>query len=130
MIDFSKITKTVSGLDCYYLGQRRSGDQVLHRFAVVNPAGEKFAYYNEQGQRIEYLGPGVWEVQAGGHQIIAPPKIVEVTRWVGLYGGNVDSHGNRNGDGFYVCTYQDEPKKLPDMLAKQQHTFRFEVPND
>lgn len=130
MIDFSKITKTVDGIDCCYLGQRISDGQVLHRFAVFNNASELFSYYNERGERINFFGNDGWAVCKGGLQIIAPPKIVEVTRWVGLYGGNVDSHGNRNGDGFYVCTYQDEPKKLPDMLVKQQHTFRFEVPND
>lgn len=81
MIDFKSIRYTTSGLECYYLGQRISGDQVIHRFAVVNPAGEKFAYYNDQGERIEYRGPGVWVVQNDGHQIIASPKIVEVTTW-------------------------------------------------
>lgn len=124
MIDFAKITKTTKGLDCYYLGQRRSGDQVLHRFAVVNPAGEKFAYYNDQGQRIEYLGPGVWEVQSGGHQIIAPPKIVEVTRWIALQGSTFD------GDGYHVACYEEAPPKDCFCLDVQQHTFRFEVPNE
>lgn len=126
MIDFAKITKTVGGLDCYYLGQRRSGDQVLHRFAVVNPAGEKFAYYNEQGRRIEYLGPGAWVVQNDGHQIIAPPKIVEVTRWVGLY---EKSHAT----GEYVLDYAPAESlldKTPFFRGSQQHTFRFEVPNE
>ena len=122
MIDFSKITKTVGGLDCYYLGQRRSGDQVLHRFAVVNPAGEKFAYYNEQGQRIEYLGPGVWVVQNDGHQIIAPPKIVEVTGWVALFPDGKD--------GYCHSFYTDEPVGVLGFIDKQQHTFRFEVPNE
>ncbi|MCE2815550.1 MAG: hypothetical protein LW850_34655 [Planctomycetaceae bacterium] len=100
MIDFTKITKTLVGLDCYYLGQRISGDQVLHRFAVVNPAGEKFVYYNDQGQRIDYAsGIGKWVVRNDGHQIIAPPKIVEVTRWVALQGSTFD------GDGYHVACY-------------------------
>ena len=126
MIDFQSIRYTTAGLECYYLGQRRSGDQVLHRFAVVNPAGEKFAYYNEQGQRIEYLGPGVWVVQNDGHQIIAPPKIVEVTRWVGLY---EKSHA----PGEYLLDYASTESLLdknPCFRGCQQHTFRFEVPNE
>ena len=122
MIDFAKITKTLTGLDCYYLGQRTSGDQVLHRFAVVNPACEKFAYYNEQGQRIEYLGPGVWVVQNDGHQIIAPPKIVEVTGWVALY-------TNENG-GYCLGSSTHEPVSAIGYIAKQKHTFRFEVPSE
>ncbi len=122
MIDFRSIRYTTAGLECYYLGQRRSGDQVLHRFAVVNPAGEKFAYYNEQGQRIEYLGPGVWVVQNDGHQIIAPPKIVEVTRWIGLSDG---------GNGNYSITFANSEDGFGSgFIAKQQHTFRFEVPNE
>lgn len=131
MIDFQNIRYTTAGLECYYLGQRRSGDGNVHRFAVVNPAGEKFAYYNDQGQRIEFDDrTGKWVATPTGHQIIAPPKIVEVTRWVALYKETVDSHGSPNGDGFYVCPHQDEPKNLPNMLAKQKHTFRFEVPNE
>jgi hypothetical protein len=123
MIDFSKITKTIGGLDCYYLGQRRSGDQVLHRFAVVNPACETIVYYNEQGQRIDYVAPGKWVVQNDGHQIIAPPKIVEVTRWIGLF---ADSKG------WYHVAVAGEKQELDNYayLDKQQHTFRFEVPND
>ena len=124
MIDFSKITKTVGGLDCYYVGQRTSGGQVLHRFAVVNDAAELICYYNEQGQRIEYLGPGVWVVQNDGHQIIAPPKIVEVTRWVALYSGKTI------GDGHFVCCYEKKPELQKDTLDIKQHTFRFEVPNE
>ena len=124
MIDFTKITKTLVGLDCYYLGQRISGDQVLHRFAVVNPAGEKFVYYNDQGQRIDYAsGIGKWVVRNDGHQIIAPPKIVEVTRWIGLF---ADSKG------WYHVAVAGEKQELDNYayLDKQQHTFRFEVPNE
>ena len=124
MIDFQSIRYTTAGLECYYLGQRRSGDQVLHRFAVVNPAGEKFAYYNEQGQRIEYLGPGAWVVQNDGHQIIAPPKIVEVTRWFRL------EYDEGCRDNCYVEIHIDKPDLTPSTLDIQQHTFRFEVPNE
>ncbi len=123
-IDFQSIRYTTAGLECYYLGQRRSVDGNVHRFAVVNPAGEKFAYYNDQGQRIEFDDrTGKWVVTPTGHQIIAPPKIVEVTRWVGLRN---DSNGN-----YTISTSTDEENFNNDhFFAKQQHTFRFEVPND
>ena len=122
MIDFSKITKTLTGLDCYYLGQRTSKGQVLHRFAVFNDVGEVFCYYNEQGQKIEFSGAGGWLVDTKGHQIIAPPKIVEVTGWVALY-------PNENG-GYCFGSYTHEPVSATGYIAKQQHTFRFEVPNE
>jgi len=82
-----------------------------------------FCYYNEQGQRIDYVGLGKWVAIPTGHQIIAPPKIVEVTRWVGLRN---DSNGN-----YTISTSTDEENFNNDhFFAKQQHTFRFEVPND
>lgn len=125
MIDFSKITKTVSGLKCYYLGQRRSVGQVLHRFAVVNDAAELICYYNDQGQRIEFDDrTGKWVATPTGHQIIAPPKIVEVTGWVAL---GKDSRSD--GNGYAVVAYRDDPNHEW-IIAKQKHTFRFEVPND
>ena len=125
MIDFQSIRYTTAGLECYYLGQRRSVDGNVHRFAVVNPAGEKFAYYNDQGQRIEFDDrTGKWVATPTGHQIIAPPKIVEVTRWVALYSGKTI------GDGHFVCCYEKKPELQKDTLDIQQHTFRFEVPND
>lgn len=123
MIDFAKITKTFDGIDCCYLGQRKSGDQVLHRFAVFNNASELFCYYNEQGQRVECdAKTGKWAPVTTGHQIVAPPKIVEVTGWVALY-------TNENG-GYCFGSYTAEPISALGFLAKQKHTFRFEVPND
>lgn len=122
MIDFSKITKTVSGLDCYYLGQRTSGGKVIHRFAIVNDTAEMICYYNEQGQKIEFSGAGGWLVDTNGHQIIAPPKIVEVTKWIGLYKGQDDyfiSHAN-----------SEEVLAGKHLLSAFKHTFRFEVPNE
>lgn len=123
MIDFSKITKTVGGLDCYYLGQRTSNGQVLHRFAIANNASEFICYYNEQGKAIEFSGSlRKWVATPTGHQIVAPPKIVEVTGWVALY-------TNENG-GYCFGSYTAEPISALGFLAKQKHTFRFEVPND
>jgi len=123
MIDFQSIRYTTAGLECYYLGQRRSVDGNVHRFAVVNPAGEKFAYYNDQGQRIEFDDrTGKWVATPTGHQIIAPPKIVEVTKWIGLYKGPDDyfiSHAN-----------SEEVLAGKHLLSAFKHTFRFEVPND
>lgn len=124
MIDFAKITKTVSGLDCIYLGQRRSAGQVLHRFAVVNDTAEVICYYNEQGQKIEFSGAGGWLVDTKGHQIIAPPKIVEVTRWIGYY------WDKDKGD---VCTdyyVQIHPNAERAYLKLLQITESIEVPNE
>lgn len=124
MIDFAKITKTLDGMDCRYLGQRTSGDQVINRFAVFNNTAELFCYYNEQGDRIEFSGNvGKWVVFNDGHQIIAPPKIVEVTQWIGL---------RRDPNGGYTIASVSKKERLehPIFLDKQQHTFRFEVPND
>lgn len=123
MIDFAKITKTVSGLDCYYLGQRRSAGQVLHRFAVVNSTSEMICYYNDQGQRIDFSGAGGWLVCNKGHEIIAPPKIVEVTQYVGLL---ANSHGD-----YYTLAAKEKEQLAPyNCLSIEQKTFRFEVPND
>ena len=122
MIDFSKITKTIGGIDCCYLGQRSSGDQVLHRFAIVNPTCETFAYFNDQGQRIEYVAPGKWAVTLEGHQIVRPPKIVEVTKWIGLFADD-------NGD-YHLTTSGSDAFLHHSVIAKQKHTFRFEVPNE
>ena len=124
MIDFAKITKTLDGMDCRYLGQRTSGGQVINRFAVFNNAAELFCYYNEQGQRIDYVGLGKWVAAPTGHQIIAPPKIVEVTRWVGLYEKS-DAPGK-----YYLDNAENENSLGNLVIAKQQHTFRFAVPND
>ena len=123
MIDFSKITKTVSGLDCYYIGQRTSGGQVLHRFAIANDVGEVICYYNEQGQKIAFSLAGGWLVDTKGHQIIAPPKIVEVTQYVGLL---ANSHGD-----YYILAAKEKEQLAPyGCLSIEQKTFRFEVPND
>lgn len=127
MIDFQSIRYTTAGLECYYLGQRRSVDGNVHRFAVVNPAGEKFAYYNDHGQRIEFdYRTGKWVATTTGHQIIAPPKIVEVTRWVALY-------EKLHAPGEYFIEVSKDEDGFPNtqlLLGSQQHTFRFEVPND
>ena len=123
MIDFSKIAKTVDGLDCYYIGQRTSGGKTIHRFAIANDASEVICYYDEQGKRLEFSGAGGWVVcKTGIHQIIAPPKIVEVTKWIGLSDG---------GNGNYSITFASSEDGFGSgFVAKQQHTFRFEVPNE
>ena len=123
MIDFAKITKTLTGLACCYIGQRTSGGQVLHRFAVFSDVGEVFCYYNEQGQKIEFSGAGGWLVDTKGHQIIAPPKIVEFTRFAGLYTDD-------NLEYFVNTARCKENLQSTNLLAIKEHTFRFEVPND
>lgn len=126
MIDFRNIRHTTAGLECHYLGCRNSCDQVIHRFAIVNAAGERFEYYNEQGQRIEHVAPGKWEVRKDGHQIIEqkPPKIVEVTRWVCFYrdAGCIDD--------FHVVVTVGMPDPCSSLAFAEKHTFRFEVPHE
>ena len=125
MIDFQSIRHTTAGLECCYLGQRRSGDQVLHRFAVVNPAGETFQYYNDQGQRIEFDDrTGKWVATPTGHQIIAPPKIVEVTRWLGYY------WDKDKGDVCTDCYVQIYPDAERAYLKLLKITESIEVPNE
>lgn len=124
MIDFAKITKTFDGLDCYYIGQRKSVGKTIHRFAIVNDTAELICYYDEQGKRIEFCGSDGWMVNKHGHQIIAPPKIVEVTRWVGL-----SKHSDFSGDGYLVAAFNETPDRDESIIAWTKHTFRFEVPN-
>lgn len=83
MIDFANIKHTTAGLECYYLGQRISKGVILHRFAVVNSASEMICYYNESGKLIDYdPRTGRWVACSDGHQIVRPPRNVEVTRWL------------------------------------------------
>jgi len=123
-IDFSKITKTLDGYACHYFGTRESFGSVVHCFAVFHPEyGVHEVAYDAAGKRLTY-NMGEWILsKAADCQIIAPPKIVEVTRWVGLRN---DSNGN-----YTISTSTDEENFNNDhFFAKQQHTFRFEVPND
>ena len=114
MIDFSTITKTVDGLDCYYIGQRKSGGKTIHRFAIANDVSEVICYYDEQGKRLDFSGAGGWVVcKTGGHQIIAPPKIVEVTRWIGYYWDK--DKGDVCTD-FYVQVYPDAERSYLKLL--------------
>lgn len=128
MIDFSKITKTIGGLDCYYLGQRFSYGVNVHRFAVVNGHSERFCYYNDAGKRIDFTD-GRWseaeclKVDKDLFQIIAPPKIVEVTRWITINRSSVD------GD-FFLEMAGCRDHLTQTWSEPQQHTFRFEVPNE
>ena len=95
----------------------------MHRFAVFSDVGEVFCYYNEQGQKIEFSGAGGWLVDTKGHQIIAPPKIVEVTQYVGLL---AKSHGD-----YDILVAKEKEQLAPyGCLSIEQKTFRFEVPNE
>ena len=129
MIDFAKITKTVGGLDCYYLGQRLSYGVNVHRFAVVNGHSERFCYYNDAGKRIDFTD-GRWseaeclKVDKDLFQIIAPPKIVEVTRWIGYYWDK--DKGDVCTD-YYVQIYPDAERAYLKLL---KITESIEVPNE
>lgn len=125
MIEFSKITKTLDGYDCHYFGVRESHGTTLHCFGVWTGYGCCESAYDEQGRRLRWCHEKTcWKVSANqAFQIVKPPKIVEVTRWVGL---RIDFNGN-----YTISTSTDEEHFDNDLfLAKQQHTFRFEVPHD
>jgi len=124
MIDFSKITKTVDGYDCHYFGTRESYGTKLHCFGVMTAQGVVERCYDDQGRRLVWVSCDVqWGVcENDSFAIVKPPKIVEVTGWVALY------PDGRHG--YCFGSYKEEPSAALGFLAKQQHTFRFEVPND
>ena len=125
MIDFAKITKTLDGYDCHYFGTRIGFDGTkLHCFAIMTSCGVKEKNYDDQGRPLAFSMDGKWEVsETNAFAIVRPPKIVEVTRWVGL---RIDSNGN-----YTISTSTDEENFDNDhFFCKQQHTFRFEVPHD
>ena len=125
MIELSKITKTLDGYDCHYFGTRMSNGRKLHCFGVWTTTGLYEKCYDENGKHLVWSDlVGKWSVSdQPDFQIIAPPKIIEVTRWVGL---RIDSNGN-----YTISTSTDEENFDNDhFFGKQQHTFRFEVPHD
>jgi len=124
MIDFSKITKTLDGYDCHYFGTRVGHDGTkLHCFGVLTSIGVHEKCYDDQGGHLVWEF-GKWEVcETNAFAIVRPPKIVEVTRWVGL-------RHDSNGEYTIHSTSRQERLDHPTFLAKQQHTFRFEVPHE
>ena len=120
MIDFAKITRTLDGMDCRYIHERESNGERVHVFALFNDVGERYEYYNQQGKRIKWSGSR-WELEQDGKWKIYEPKIVEVSGWVTLH---------NKGDGYCIGASVSEPLRLNNFLAKQKHTFRFEVPNE
>lgn len=125
MIEFAKITKTLDGYDCHYFGTRESYGTKLHCFGVWTSTGLHEKCYDEQGRRLDWEPNSMgWKVcKSDAFAIIKPPKIVEVTRWVGLFD---------DGEGEYHVSVSSCEENLEHrlFLAKQQHTFRFEVPNE
>jgi hypothetical protein len=90
---------------------------------MFNDQGEVFCFYDDKGTKLDFDGVNwIASDYCNSHQIIAPPKIVEVSGWVALY-------TNENG-GYCFGSYTHEPVSATGYIAKQQHTFRFEVPND
>ena len=124
MIDFAKITKTLDGYDCHYFGTRIGFDGTkLHCFAIMTSCGVKEKNYDDQGRPLAFSMDGKWEVsETNAFAIVRPPKIVEVTRWIGIY-----TTGNGNYSTIFANT---EDGFGSGFLAVQQHTFRFEVPHD
>ena len=125
MIDFKKITSTLSGLECYYIGQRPSHGRVLHRFAVCNDQGETIQYYDEQGQHLVY-GVNRWiESPSGSYDIVAPKPMKRVTlfKWISI-SGEV---------GEWILGFSDTQPTAEEIenyriLATKRHEFTFEVP--
>ena len=124
MIEFSKITKTLDGYECHYFGTRIGADQtILHCFAVWTHNGVFEKGYDQHGRQLVW-NFGTWEVsKTDAFAITKPPKIVEVTRWIGL-------RHDSNGEYTIASVSKKERLEHPTFLAKQQHTFRFEVPNE
>ena len=124
MIDFAKITKTLDGYECHYFGTRIGADHkmILHCFAVWTDNGVFEKCYDEHGRHLVWDFGG-WEVsKTDAFAITKPPKIVEVTRWIGIY-----TTGNGNYSTIFANT---EDGFGSGFLAVQKHTFQFEVPND
>ena len=125
MIDFRKITKTLGGLKCYYIGQRESKNRTLHILAVRNDQGEAFHYYDEQGRHLVYNFNGKWVVSPSEKfDIVEPKKMKTVTfyRWVSV------SHNGEWALGF--SDTQPTAKEIENyhIIATTRHEFTFEVP--
>jgi hypothetical protein len=122
MIEFEKITKTLDGFDCHYFGTRESFGRQVHCLGVFHPVlGVHEVAYDANGKRLKFENGSWIESTATSYQIVKPMRKVEVTRWVGLRN---DSNGN-----YTISTSTDEENFDNDhFFAKQQHTFRFEVP--
>ena len=127
MIDFAKITKTLDGDPCHYFGTRIGFDGTkLHCFAIMTSCGVKEKNYDDQGRPLAFSMDGKWEVtETNAFAIVRPPKIVEVTRWVGL-----SKHSDFSGDGYLVAAFKEVPDSNKSIIAWTKHTFRFEVPNE
>lgn len=123
MIDFSKITKTVDGMDCRYIHERESNGERIHVFALFNEVGERYEYYNQQGKRLKWSG-SKWELEQDGKWKIYEPRIVEVTRWIGYYWDK--DKGDVCTD-YYVQIYPDAERAYLKLL---KITESIEVPND
>ncbi len=115
MINFEKITKTLDGYDCHYFGIRESFGINIHCFGVMTANGVVGKCYDENGKHL------VWSDSDGefivsdrpDFQIVAPPKIVEVTRWIGYY------WNKEKGDvctDFYVQVYPDAERSYLKLL--------------
>ena len=124
MIDFKSIRYTLGGLECYYIGQRPSQGQTLHRFAVCNDQGETFHYYDEQGRHLVF-GFSKWiESPSEKFDIVESKKMKTVTfyRWVSV------SH-----NGEWALAFSDTEPTAREIenyriLATKRHEFTFEVP--
>ena len=125
MIDFTKITKTLGGLDAYYLGHRESRGRTVHRFAVCNGLGETFQYYDSEGRHLVYSVNRWIESPNERFDIVKPKpmKIVTLFKWVSI-SGEV---------GEWILGFSDteptaeeiENYRIVDTI---RHEFTFEVP--
>ena len=125
MIDFAKITNTLGGLKCVYIGQRESQGRTLHIFAVANDHGETFHYYDSEGKHLVYYVNRWIESPNEKFDIVEskPMKIVTLFKWVSI-----------SGDvGEWILGFSDtqptaeeiENYRIVDTI---RHEFTFEVP--
>ena len=124
MIEFSKITKTLGGYDCHYFGTRYSNKTKLYCFGVWTTTGLYEKCYDENGKHLVWSDlVGKWSVSdRPDFQIVKPPKIVEVTKWIGLY---------KVPDDYFIShANSEEVLSGKNLLSAFKHTFRFEVPDE
>jgi|GEM_PF-5567467 len=129
-IDFRGITQTIQGLKCQYIGERVNWPGV-HVFAVYNGTAELFCYYDNQGRRVEFCGSkGEWVVMdnRNTHQIIKPPRKVQVTRW--LCFKHVPTYTKDDQVVVYLCSLEptEEHVENGQYLKIEKHTWNIEVP--
>ena len=125
MIDFKNIRYTLGGLECYYIGQRESNGQTLHRFAVCNGQGETFHYYDSEGRHLVHSGNKYIESPNKKFDIVKPKKTKTVThyKWVSI----------SQEDGEWILGFSDTEPTAEEIenyriIDTMRREFTFKVP--